>query len=321
MSRTNEQPGVVAEMKPIGGEGAWSGSESGALLETVLIGSEERRPGISLIREVRQDMRDFWNGRGVIRQFVGTTLQVRYQNSVLGLFWTLLHPLGMLGIMSVVFGHVLRFGLPNYPVFLFAGLIPWQFFSAAVGQGSMSLVTHQGLIRKINVRLFMFPISDLAIAAVHNLIAFGAIFILMMLMFRVSPGADGVLPHGAALTPHLLLVPLGLVMLYVFTLGVTLIAMTLTTYFRDMEHIISVGMQALYFATPIFFRTQDVPKLKPFIEANPLTWILAFFQDGIYHHQWPDLRYWIVAPVSALIVFGFGYVVYKKHEYEYIFRL
>ena len=163
--------------------------------------------------------------------------------------------------------------------------------------------------------------SDLAIAAVHNLIAFGAIFILMMLMFRVSPGADGVLPHGAALTPHLLLVPLGLVMLYVFTLGVTLIAMTLTTYFRDMEHIISVGMQALYFATPIFFRTQDVPKLKPFIEANPLTWILAFFQDGIYHHQWPDLRYWIVAPASALIVFGFGYVVYKKHEYEYIFRL
>lgn len=319
MSKTNDQPhAILAEVKPAQGEH----TPDGPLLETVVVGSDERaQRSLSITREIRQDLRDLWRGRGVIQQFVRTTLKVRYQNSILGLFWTLLHPLGMLGIMSVVFSQVLKFNMPNYPVFLFAGLVPWQFFSASVCTASMSLITHQGLIRKINVRLFQFPIADIAIAAVHNLVAFVAIFLIALAFFRVTPAADGSLPGGIALTPHLILIPVGLILLYIFTLGVSLIAMTLTTYFRDMEHIITVGMQGLYFATPIFFEANAVPQLQRFIEANPLTWIVAFFQDGIYHHRWPDTQHWIVAPAAALIMFAVGYAVYKKHEYEYIFRL
>lgn len=296
----------VQEVKPL----------NAPLIETVIIGSDTRREGGvahgllggGWLREVRQDTRDFWIGRAILRQFVGSTLKVRYQNSVLGLLWTLLHPMCMLGIMSVVFGHVLRFDMPNYPVFLFAGLVPWQFFSASVGQGSMTLINQQGLIRKVNVRLFQFPLADVAIAATHNLIAFVTIFAIA-------------LAFGARPTEHLVLVPAGLAFLYLFTIGAVLVAMTATTYFRDMEHIIGVAMQALYFATPIFFPAEQVPQLKRFIELNPLSWIFAFFQDGIYYHRWPDAQQWLVAAGVSVGMFVLGYVVYKKHEYEFIFRL
>lgn len=278
--------------------------------ETIYVGTESGGTwGIGTIaRELIQDGRDLWRGRSITYEFVRSTLQARYQNSVLGVFWTLLNPLLMLGVMSIVFSHILRFDLPRYPVFLIAGLIPWQFFATSVTAGSVSLIMHQGLIRKINVRLFHFPIADLAIAATHNAVAMVAMFVLALLM-------------GARLTEHLVLVIPGLLFLYVFSLGAALIAMTATTYFRDMEHIIGVGMQALYFATPVFFPAEQVPALAPLMNANPLTWILIFFQDAIYWHRWPPAIAWIVAPSASLAVLLIGYALYKRKEHEFIFRL
>lgn len=278
--------------------------------ETIYVGTDTGgRWGLGTVaRELIQDARDLWRGRSITYEFVRSTLQARYQNSVLGVFWTLLNPLLMLAVMSIVFSQILRFDLPRYSVFLIAGLIPWQFFSASVTAGSVSLIMHQGLIRKINVRLFHFPIADLAIAATHNVVAMIAMLVLALIM-------------GARITEHIVLLIPGLLFLYVFTLGAALIAMTATTYFRDMEHMIGVGMQALYFSTPIFFPAEQVPALSPLMSANPMTWILIFFQDAIYWNRWPPTTAWIVAPAASLTVLVLGYALYKRKEHEFIFRL
>jgi len=268
---------------------------------------------------VRDDVRELSFGRYVIEQFVTSVLKVRYQNSVLGLLWTLLHPLMMLTVLSVVFSRLLKYPMDRFSVFLFAGLLPWQFFQAAIGNASVALIRQQGLIRKINVNLMLFPVSEIAIAATHMAFAFVAMFVIML-----GFGLLGTEHVGAQLSVHLVVVPVGLVLLWIFTLGASLVLMTLTTFFRDMEHIVSVALQAMYFATPIFYPVEAVANsrsLTLLMYANPLRWIFEFFHAGIYYHRWPQAEAWVVAPCAAVGMLIFGYAIYKRHEHEFIFRL
>jgi ABC-type polysaccharide/polyol phosphate export permease len=279
----------------------------------------KRLSPVRLWQMLRDDARELSFGRYVIEQFVTSVLRVRYQNSMLGLLWTLLHPLLMLTVLSVVFSRLLKYPMDRFSVFLFAGLLPWQFFQASVGNASVSLIRQQGLIRKINVNLMLFPVSEIATAATHMLFAFVAMFVIML-----GFGMFGTEHVGAQLSVHLVLVPLGLVLLWVFTLGASLALMTLTTFFRDMEHIISVALQAMYFATPIFYPVEAVAgsrSLTLLMYANPLRWIFEFFHCGIYYHRWPATEAWIVAPCAAVGMLLLGYSIYKRHEHEFIFRL
>lgn len=299
----------------------------------------ERLSPARLWRMITADARDLYRGRFVIEQFVTSVLRVRYQNSALGLMWTLLHPILMLTVLSVVFAKLLRFNMPSFSVFLFAGLLPWQFFQGSVSSTSVVLLRQYGLIRKVNIPLFLFPASELAVAAVHMLFASVAMFILLVLLGFVethvpwlslgiaqqhaAPGEQAV---GAHLTIHALVLPVGLVLLWVFTAGVSLLFMTLTTFFRDMEHMISVGLQALYFATPIFYsysseHVQNNPALHGLLSANPLRWIFEFFHGAIYYHRWPSTQAWVIAPLCAFGALALGYAVYKRYEHEFIFRL
>ncbi len=259
-------------------------------------------------RCILEEIRQLTAAAPIIREFVSTTLRVRYHGSALGFLWTLVHPLLILIVLSIVFSMIVRFEMDHYPVFLFSGLLPWQFFAAAVSTSSTSLLTNQGLIRKVPICPMVFPLFSVTVAAVNMLFAMVAMFILLMFL-------------GASISVHLVLLPVGVAFLLIFTLGVALIAMTLTTYFRDFEHIISVFLQALFFASPIIYPASAVPKLAPLLDLNPLSWFLAFFHHALYLHTWPSPRLWIVASVVSVVTLLIGYLVYKEHEHKFIFRL
>jgi len=259
-------------------------------------------------RCILEDIHQLVDAAPIIREFVSTTLRVRYQTSVLGFLWTLVHPLLILIILSFVFSTIMRFEMDHYPVFLFSGLLPWQFFAVSISTASISLLTNQGLVRKIRIYPMVFPVSTVIVAAVNMLFAMVAMFILLMFL-------------GASISVHLVLLPVGVAFLLVFTMGVALIAMTLTTYFRDFEHIIGVFLQGLFFASPVIYPASAVPKLAPLLAMNPLSWFLAFFHHALYLHTWPSPRLWLVASAVSVVTLLIGYLVYKEHEHKYIFRL
>ncbi len=270
--------------------------------------SDQHISPLRWLRFVGNDLRRLFAGRHIVREFVSTSLRIRYRTSFLGFLWTLVHPLLLLTVMSVVFSKILRFEMDHYAVFLFSGLIPWQFFAASVSTTGSSLLTNQGLIRKIRVNLMLFPLSAVMVAAVNMLFAMIAMFILFMFL-------------GARFSAHLVLLPVGLAFLFVFTVGIGLIAMTVTTFLRDFEHIVSVLLQALFFCTPIIYPVSAVPTLAPLLHANPLYWFLSFFQHALYYHTWPTAQQWIVPSVISLGTLFIGYALYKRYEHEYIFRL
>lgn len=259
-------------------------------------------------RGVRQDLRSVYRYRFVLRNLVTTQLKIRYQRSALGFLWTLLNPMMMLSVLALVFSQVMRMNLAEYAVYLFSGLVPWQFFAAAVVNGSRSLISHEVLVKKVSVKKLIFPLSDVAVAAVNMVFALTAMFILFQFL-------------GARVHIQLVLLPVGIFFMAVFTFGIVLLQMTLVTYFRDFEHITTVFLQAFYFACPIIYPPSMVGRLQRVLEFNPMTHLLRFFQCAIYYGTWPDLRTWLAAALSALVSLVAGYLVYKRFERDYVFRL
>jgi ABC-type polysaccharide/polyol phosphate export permease len=154
----------------------------------------------------------------------------------------------------------------------------------------------------------LFPLADAVVAGLNMLLAMVAMFLLLQVLHP-------------AVHVQLVLVPVGIFLLGCFTFGLTLVMMTLVTYFRDFEHITQVFLQAFYFACPILYMPGHIGKYAWLIEANPMTHVLAFFQAAFYYGEWPDSRTWLLAVLAATVSLGFGGVIYKRYEHDYIHRL
>ncbi len=233
--------------------------------------------------EDREQLPRFWP---VIQNLVSQELRVRYQRSVLGFFWTLLNPLLMMAILSLVFS-VLFEGTERYPVFLFAGLVPWGFFSGSVNECAGCIIANESLIRKIFVPKLVFPLARILINLVTLLLSMGCLFVLL-------------LPLGAHPSLPMLLLPVAILLFMVFTLGLSLIVATANTFFRDCGHLVAVFFQAWYFATPILYPASRFPETSQWrFRINPVYYFIELFHDLIYYGTWPLFSSWLLASAIA----------------------
>jgi ABC-type polysaccharide/polyol phosphate export permease len=191
-------------------------------------------------------------------------------------------------------------------------MIPWQFFDAVLKQGSRSIIRNQSLIRKIYIPKLVFPVADIGNELFNLLFSLCAMFLLLQLI-------------GAGIHIQLVLLPLALFCLTLFSLGITLLLMVLTTFYRDVEHMIDVLLRLLYFLSPILWETERFAGRAWYFDAviklNPMTYMLGPFHSIFRYGQWPPLNTWIVAVSLALISSICGYVVYKRYENKLIFRI
>src|SRR5262249_39606389 len=134
----------------------------------------------------------------------------------------------------------------NYVVFLFAGMVPWNFLTASLNDTAFSIISNEPLIRKIYLPKLIFPLTPFLINLTTFVLSMIALFLLLARM-------------GARLTPQMVLLPVVVALFTAFTLGLGLIVATANTFFRDCGHLVSVFLQAWYFATPIIYETSFVP--------------------------------------------------------------
>src|SRR5262249_13671457 len=162
------------------------------------------------------------------RQLVGMLivreLKVRYKRSVLGMLWTMLNPLLLMAVYTVVVATVMRSPLRNCAFFLLSGLLPWLCFSTAVLQGLASILTNQELIRKVRLPQAVFPLSVVGSNLVNFALSLVPLFLLMAVL-------------GQPFTPALLFIPIGILILSVFTTGVTILFSTFTVFFPPVRHL------------------------------------------------------------------------------------
>lgn len=289
--------------------------------------SSESRPragGVTPTYIYNADRRGDWRGklrelnqyRYLLRNLVVRDLKARYKNSVLGILWSILNPLFLMVVFTLLFSVLAANQIRDYPIFVLTGLIPWNFFSGSLTSGTMSVVGNSGLVTKVYFPREILPTSALLSNLVNFLFAF---LVLIVFLFIFDIG----------LTIHALWVPAILLTQLIFTLGLCLLLSSLTVFYRDVLMILEVVLLAWFFLTPVFYSLELYGDMVTVIgvtfnPAQVMRWInpMASIIDGYRTVLWGTYDsggpaamnpiYLLRTFVQAVIVLIVGYTVFVR---------
>ena len=249
--------------------------------------------------------------RFILKQLVTKDFKRKYRRSVLGIAWSVLNPLMMMIVMSVVFSFVFRADIENYPLYLILGNITFSFMSESTSQALMSFIDAAPLLKKVRVSRFVFPVQKVLFALVNFTFSLVAVALVMM-WFRVVP------------TWHIIWLPVCLFLLVLFCSGIGLIVGSLAVFFRDVVHLWSVILTAWTYLTPIFWvPTQLAANGAPtwvmsLVELNPMYGFVTFMRDIFLWNQNPSMQTLGLCVFWAVIMLGIGVLVFRKTQHKFI---
>ena len=242
----------------------------------------------------------------LINELVIRDLKIKYRRSVLGYIWSLLNPLMMMAIMTLVFSYMFRFDIPNYPLYLICGQTLWSFFNESTTVSMQSILVNGSLIRKVYIPKYIFPISRVLSSFVTMSFSLVAILI-VMLVTRVP------------FTWKLLLLPIPLFFLMLFCMGIGMALSALAVYFRDILHLYNVLVMAWMYLTPIFYPVSALPeKVALLLQFNPMYHYLTFFREVVLYGTIPAGSVWLGTVAFALLSFTVGLLIFRKLQRNFI---
>lgn len=249
--------------------------------------------------------------RELLRTLVLKDIRSRYKGSVLGFAWNFAIPLLQLLVFWALFGVILKVAPSgNYPfaVFLFTGLLPWNFVANSVGGGTQSVLGNANLVKKI-----FFPLQILPLAKVF------AEFIALLLGMIVL--AAILLIFGVGFSFHALLLPLPMAVLIIFISGFVCLFACANVFYRDVGHILGIVVMAWMYVTPILYPIETVSGkgtwVSVVIHLNPLTGVITTFQRLLLDHQMPDWPWLGYSAAVALVMFAVGFAVFNHYKFQF----
>lgn len=260
---------------------------------------------------IREQVGAILRRRVLIGAFLSVDLRLKYRRSSLGFLWSLLNPLLMLTVMAAAFSFVFDrgSGQGSFALHLFACLLPWQALTAAVEQGGRSLVKGENL-------LLQYPLPKLLLPLRRTLFAFVEYFFALLALGLVA-GFIGFRPSWA-----LLWLPVGVLLLFLFALGLASVAAVVTVYFRDAVHLLGVTLRAWFYLTPVIIPYTALPEsVRQWAELNPAYHLIKIFDDVINLGVAPDARTLLISAACALAMLSLGLWVVAKFEHKLVFRL
>ena len=236
-------------------------------------------------------------------------LKLRYRRSFLGFLWTLLNPLLMMVVLTAVFSTIMRFSVKDYSILLFAGLLPWTFFSQSVMGSLMSVVGKGPLLRKVYIPKAVIPLSAVLATFVNFVLSFVPLLLVAVTI-------------GHPITAALWFVPVASIMLFLFATGFAFLFACLNVFFRDFGHMTEVLLQAWFYFSPVIYTPALLPeKYRPLFAWNPMSYLIACFRDPIFSGTWPHSSDVLGAAASAVCAMVLGYVIFQRYEGRFVYRV
>lgn len=272
---------------------------------TLISRTAQRRP--LLLQHIRQVMRY----RELTANLVLRELKARYKGSVLGFFWSLLNPLGMMLVFTFVFTVMMpNTQLPKFPIFFLCGYLPWQFFSSGVMASMGSIVGNSNLVKKVYFPREVLPLSTVLAALVNFMLAMVVLFAALLIT-------------RTQLSPYLWLLPIVIGIETCFVLAIALVLSTLNVFYRDTMMIMDVVMQAWFFLTPIFYPIEILPRSYELLGINldihrlmyilnPMASLVAAYRDLLYWGYRTNLDFLLRTGATAIIALLIGYLFFLR---------
>lgn len=245
----------------------------------------------------------------LIVQFVSRTIKTRYKRSVLGVAWTLLNPLLTTIVLTIVFSSVFRFAIQHYAVYVLCGLVTWNFFSSTTSASMGEMIWSGNLLGRIYVPKSVFAVSAIGTGLVNLVLTLIPVLLIALIL--------GIPPR-----PALLVLPVSILLLSVFSLGIGLLLATTAVYFADMVPVYNVLLTIWMYATPIIYPIDAVPeRLVWVLKLNPLYYLLEILRKPIFEGAIPDLQTWLIAAACAFLALILGGLIFTAKSDEYAYRV
>ena len=261
-----------------------------------------------------QLMRSIWKHKFLIEQMVKRDLSQRFRGSFLGMLWTIINPLFMLLIYTFVFSIIFKarwrpgtedIPMGEFALILFAGLIPYNFFSEVIGRSSTIITQNPNYVKKVVFPLEILVIVSLGTAFITSLINLGILLISsLILLGKIAPTA--------------IFIPLAYLPLFLLTLGLGWFLSSFGVYVRDTAQVVALVLQVLFFATPIFYSDTSVPEnIRIFMSLNPLTMIVTNFRNLLLWNDFFALKSWLlwVAISGGLSILGYTWFMATRRGF------
>lgn len=245
----------------------------------------------------------------LLKELVSRDIKVKYRKSILGVLWTLLNPLLMMTVLSVVFSNIFKFDVENFPLYLLSGQVIFNFFVDCTTSSMTSIIGSASLIKKVYIPKYLFVFSKVFSCSINLMASFTAL-ICMTLAMRME------------LHVTLLLALIPLAFLIVFSLGVSMMLAAMAVKFRDIIHLYSVFTTALMYLTPIIYPMSILPdKIRFIVMLNPITNIVMMFRNVYMYNTLPSIGSLLLATIESVFICVLGTYVFWKKQDEFILDL
>lgn len=260
-------------------------------------------PGLNEIREIIRY-------RNLVFQMVRRDILTRYKRSVLGVAWTMLNPLGTTIVLTIVFSTVFGSTDKGYPVYILSGLIAWNFFAQTTNASIVNLVWGGGLLNRIYLPKTVFGVSSIGTGLVNLLLSLVPLLAIMLVI-------------GLTISPTMLLLPVPILFLTMFSLGVGLLVSSLAIYYTDVAEMYQIILMAWFYLSPIIYTDNFLPpQLLYWIKLlNPMYSMINLFRIPIYPGEIPDSSIFLISAGWAVASLVVGWFVFTHRADEFAYRV
>ena len=256
---------------------------------------------------IKGAVKNTYKYRGLLKQLVSRDIKLKYRRSILGYLWSVLNPLLIMTIMTIVFSHMFRFKIDNYPVYLLSGHVIFNFYTFATNQSCHAVLNNASLIKKIYLPKYIFVFSRVTSAFVDFLFSLLALIIVMF-----------VTRNKFSYYNILFIIPC--VEVYFFSLGIGLFLSQANVFFRDIQYLYGVFCTALNYLTPLFYPIEALPNGVRFVveHFNPLYLYVSMFRQCIYANTFINLHMVLYGFLWALGAILFGVICFRHSQDKFI---
>lgn len=252
-------------------------------------------------------LKEFIHYRDLLKHLVVRDIKLKYRRSILGYLWSVLDPMLIMIVMTIVFSTMFSRNIDNFPVYLFTGQLLFLYMNTSTTQGMNSIIANGALIKKAYVPKYIFCFAKVTSSLVDFLFTLGALLLVMIFT-------------GAKFSWYNLLFPFVIIQLYVFCIGLSMFLAQANVFFKDVQYIYHAIVTAWMYLTPIFYPIEALPEGVQWaiMHFNPLYFYIRQFRDLIYTGTFPDPFYIICGCATAVGMLVIGMFSFMKNQDRFI---
>ncbi|MBA3047737.1 ABC transporter permease [Patescibacteria group bacterium] len=250
------------------------------------------------------DIKEIWQYKELLYFFTWRDLKVRYKQTAVGVLWAIFQPFMTMVVFSIFFGKLAQMpsdGIP-YPIFVYTGLLLWQFFSSALSETSSCLISNQAIITKVYFPRLILPISSVLTKLVDFAIA-SVILVGLMAYYNYLPNLTG-----------LLIIPLLLLITFMAAVGFGLFLAAVNVKYRDVRYALPFFIQMMMFVTPVIYPASIAGKYSWILAINPMTGVIKAARAAILGNAPINWELLLISGIACLIMLIIGVIYFKKTE-------